>query len=222
MTEPATRKADARASTADSPPDPPRVAWRKSMRERVLREAWLLAAEAGWDRVRVADLAQRAEVSRPSVYAEFGDRAGIGRALVHRETERFLLGVGAVLDGARDDIFAAVTAGVAHALAEAERSPFIAAVVTAARGGTDALLPFLTSRPDPVFSEARRLVAAWLETAAAGVPPARRAEAADVVVRLTISHMLQPSADPSAVPERVARVTCAVLGLPSPATEPEW
>ncbi|MFJ5774315.1 TetR family transcriptional regulator [Streptomyces sp. NPDC093094] len=187
------------------------------MRERVLDESWLLAAEAGWDRVRVADLAQRAEVSRPSVYAEFGDRAGIGRALVHRETERFLAGVAAVLNGGHgehDDVGAALEAGVAHALAEAGRNPFIAAVVTAARGGTDALLPFLTSRTEPVFSESRRLVAAWLDTAAARAPEERRAEAADLVVRLTLSHMVLPAADVARAPERVARAVSAVLGDP--------
>ncbi|KOX23350.1 hypothetical protein ADL06_22445 [Streptomyces sp. NRRL F-6491] len=187
------------------------------MRERVLEEAWLLAAEAGWDRVRMADLARRAEVSRPSVYAEFGDRAGVGRALVERETGRFLLAVGAALESRPGDVGAALTTGVAHALIEAERNPFIAAVVRAARGGTDALLPFLTSRPEPVLTAARELVAAWLDVVAAEAPSWRRSEAADAVVRLTISHMLSPSPDSASTPERVAGVGCAVLGLPSPA-----
>lgn len=87
------------------------------MRERVLREAWALAAHDGWDRVRIADLEERAEVSRPSIHKEFGDRAGVGQALVESETKR--------------------------------HSPFIRAVLVAARGGTDALLPFLTSRAGP-------------------------------------------------------------------------
>ncbi|MGW9451485.1 TetR family transcriptional regulator [Streptomyces sp. NPDC055632] len=198
-------------ASASGPPDPPRVAWRKQMRERVLEEAWLLTAEAGWDRVRMADLALRAEVSRPSVYAEFGDRAGVGRALVERETDRFLFSVGAVLESRRDDVGAALTAGVAHALAEAERNPFVTAVVRAARGGTDALLPFLTSRPEPVLSAARELVDVWLGTVTADVPSRRRAEAADVVVRLTISHMLSPSPHPASAPERIASVGCALL-----------
>ncbi|URN11139.1 TetR/AcrR family transcriptional regulator [Streptomyces radiopugnans] len=95
------------------------MAWRKQMRERVLAEARALTAEGGWDRVRVADLALRAEVSRPSIYKEFGDRAGIGQALVRLETEAFLLGLAAVLDEHRDDVAAALEAAVAHALAEA-------------------------------------------------------------------------------------------------------
>ncbi|GGX98172.1 hypothetical protein GCM10010515_75590 [Streptomyces fructofermentans] len=200
------------------PPDPPRVAWRKQMRERVLDEAWLLASEAGWDHVRVADLAVRAEVSRPSIYAEFGNRAGIGQALVHRETERFLAGVAEVLEVRRDDVAAALEAGVAYALAEAARNPFIRAVVTAARGGTDALLPFLTSRPEPVFSQAWHLVAAWLGNVAPRVSESDRLEAADSLVRLTISHMLMPSSDAGAC-RRVARAACA--GLEPAPREPQ-
>ncbi|MEW2164538.1 TetR family transcriptional regulator [Streptomyces sp. NPDC007084] len=193
------------------PPDPPRVAWRKAMRERVLEEAWRLAAREGWDRVRVGDLAVRAEVSRPSIYAEFGDRAGIGAALVERESGRFLLGVAEVLDAHRHDVAAALEAGVAHALAESARNPFVRAVIAAAQGGTDALLPFLSSRPEPVFSQARELVDAWLAEVAPGVLAKRRLEATDLIVRLTVSHMLLPSPDAGASPARVARAACAVL-----------
>ncbi|MFE0674100.1 TetR family transcriptional regulator [Streptomyces sp. NPDC058867] len=194
------------------PPDPPRVAWRRQMRARVLDEAWLLASQSGWDAVRVADLARRAEVSRPSIYAEFGDRAGVGRALVLRETDRFLAGVGGVLEGNGGDVAAGLHAAVAHTLGEARTNPFIGAVVTAARGGTDALLPFLTSRPEPVFSQARSLVTAWLDVVAEECPSARRAEAADVAVRLTLSHMLLPSSEGDAAAARVARAAYAVLG----------
>ncbi|WP_164492238.1 TetR/AcrR family transcriptional regulator [Streptomyces nigra] len=104
------------------------------MRERVLEEAWTLAAQNGWDRVRVADLAERSEVSRPSIYKEFGDRAGVGQALVERETERFLTRLAAVLDSGGGDVAGALRRGVAHTLDEGRRNPFIRAVLTAARG----------------------------------------------------------------------------------------
>ncbi|MFE1443769.1 TetR family transcriptional regulator [Streptomyces sp. NPDC058739] len=206
---------------ADTPPDrhrpdPPRVAWRRQMRERVLQEAWTLASQGGWDRVRVGDLAERAEVSRPSIYKEFGDRAGIGQALVERETERFLLGLAAVLDTHRHDVAAALREGISHALDEAARNPFIGAVLTAARGGSDALLPFLTSRPDPVFSSARTLLHSWLVGAVPQATGYQREEAADVAVRLTLSHMLLPTANPEDASERVARTVGAVLGVPGP------
>ncbi|MFE9018052.1 TetR family transcriptional regulator [Streptomyces sp. NPDC007808] len=207
------------ADPAVKPPHPPRLAWRIQMRERVLEEAWTLAAQNGWDRVRVADLAERAEVSRPSIYKEFGDRAGVGRALVERETERFLTRLAAVLDADRDGFADALRKGVAHTLDEGSRNPFIRAVLTAARGGTDALLPFLTSRPDPVFSSARDLLSAWLTDAVPDVDRRQREEAADLAVRLTLSHMLLPVPGQGDVPERVTRAVCAVLAVPSVPTD---
>lgn len=206
---------DRRSPGPQGPPDPPRVAWRKQMRERVLSEARALAAEGGWDKVRVADLAVRAEVSRPSIYKEFGDRAGIGRALVQRETEAFLLGLAVVLEEHQDDPRSALEAAVAHVLAEAGDNPFIHAVLAATRGGTDALLPFLTSRPEPVYSSAWRLLAGWLSAMVPDVEEGRRAEAADLAVRLTLSHVLLPAPAPGATPERVSRAVWAVLGAPA-------
>ncbi|MEU4169281.1 TetR family transcriptional regulator [Streptomyces sp. NPDC026665] len=195
-------------------PDPPRVAWRKEMRERVIAEARTLAAEDGWDRVRVADLAVRADVSRPSIYKEFGDRAGIGRALVERETDEFLVGLAAVLDSHRGRLAPALEAAVAHALEQAAVNPFVGAVLTATRGGTDALLPFLTSRPEPVFSSTRRLLCAWLGETVPQAAEDRRAAAADLAVRLTVSHMMLPADDPAATPLLIARTVSTVLGAP--------
>ncbi|OQR59717.1 hypothetical protein B6E66_34095 [Streptomyces maremycinicus] len=194
-------------------PEPPRVAWRSQMRERVLDEAWVLAARQGWDKVRVSDLAERAEISRPSIYMLFGNRAGIGQALVQRETERFLLGLATVLDAHRSDLAHSLRQGVAHALDEGARNPFIRAVIAATQGGTDALLPFLTSRPDPVFSSARDLIATWLAEMAPDTSHQRRAEAADIVVRLTISHMMLPTAECDEIPQLVARAACAILAF---------
>ncbi|WP_372499553.1 TetR/AcrR family transcriptional regulator [Streptomyces spororaveus] len=90
----ARHRIEAAALTGGSVPDPPRVAWRKQMRQRVLDAARDLTCEAGWDQVSLSAVAARAEVSRPSVYKEFGNRAGLGRALVVRETQQFLGGCG--------------------------------------------------------------------------------------------------------------------------------
>lgn len=205
------RKASPRPAAA--PPDPPRVAWRKQMRERVLDEARALACSGGWDRVTLAELAVRAQVSRPSVYKEFGDRAGVGEALVRREADRFLVGVGAALESRPDSVSAAFEAGVRYALAEAAANPLIGAVLNAARGGSDALLPFLTARYEPVFSGAQVLLLAWLSERFPGTPRERLTEATDLVVRMTISHVVLPGEEPALIPQRLARAAVAVLGV---------
>jgi AcrR family transcriptional regulator len=181
------------------------------MRERVLAAAQELTSDRGWDQVRVADLAERAEVSRPSIYKEFGDRAGIGRALVLRETDDFLRGVAEVLERPDADIATCLGEAVSHVLTDSADNPLISAILRAARSGTDALLPFLTSRPDPIFDSARALLGVWLTSRAPSAGPRRTAAAADVAVRLTLSHMLLPAADPERVPALVAQAVLAVL-----------
>lgn len=191
--------------------DPPRVAWRRQMREQVLAAAGELASIRGWDRVRVADLAERAEVSRPSIYKEFGDRAGIGRALVQRETDNFLRGVAEALERPGTDVAACLVGAVSYALHESAENPLISAVLRAARHGTDGLLPFLASRPDPIFDSARSLLEAWLTHREPTDGAWRTADAADVAVRLTLSHMLLPAGESDRVPELLTQAVLAVL-----------
>ncbi|OQD57859.1 hypothetical protein BM536_000110 [Streptomyces phaeoluteigriseus] len=192
--------------------DPPRIAWRKAMRDRVLIEAHSLASLAGWDKVRVSEIAFRAGVSRPSIYSEFGNKAGIGRALVEQEADLFLLGLGTVLDTAENEgVEAVLTAGVTYALSEAARNPLIRAVTAAARGTTDSLLPYLSTRPDPVFTKARNLLAARLERTAPEVPAEKRKQVADVAVRLTVSHIILPATESAPTSVIVARAATAML-----------
>ncbi|MFF3617015.1 TetR family transcriptional regulator [Streptomyces sp. NPDC002580] len=193
-------------------PDPPRVAWRRQMRERVLAAAEELTSAHGWDRVRVVDLADRAEVSRPSIYKEFGDRAGIGRVLVQRETDRVLSGVARALEQPGQDVGACLRAAVSHTLSEGADNPLVSAVLHAAHKDTDALLPYLASRPDPIFDSARALLEAWFARRAPETTSQRRAGAADVAVRLTLSHMLLPSSNRDHVPQQVVQAVLAVLG----------
>jgi AcrR family transcriptional regulator len=192
-------------------PDPPRVAWRKQMRETVLDEARALAAENGWDGVSLSEAAARAEVSRPAVYKEFGSRAGLGEALVRRETTRFLTGIAEALGAPGRPAADAIREAVTFALTEAARNPLIQGVVLAARRSSDGLLPFLTARPEPVFGDAQELIGAWLAERYPDRPPEVLDEATDLIVRMTISHIVLPGADPESTPRRLTRAVLAVL-----------
>lgn len=112
---------------------PPRAAWRRKMRDDVLDAARSMAAERGWDSVSLSQVAERAEVSRPSVYKEFGSRGGLSRALVQREAERFLGGVAAALQRPAATASDALSAAVLHALGQARDNALVASVVQAAR-----------------------------------------------------------------------------------------
>lgn len=196
-------------------PDPPRIAWRKQMRVRVLDAARDLTCEAGWDQVSLSAVAARAQVSRPSVYKEFGNRAGLGRALVIRETRQFLAGVADTLHPGLPDSHACLEAAILYVLTEADSQPLIRAVIAAARHGSDSLLPYLTARADPIFDAGQSLVQDWLGTRY----PEQRTETlemtADVIVRMTISHLILPADAPGITARRLATAALKLLHEPT-------
>ncbi|MFB7084900.1 TetR family transcriptional regulator [Streptomyces sp. NPDC056296] len=193
-------------------PLPPREAWRLRMRNDVLDAAHAMAAEKGWDSVSLSQVAARAEVSRPSVYKEFGSRDGLSRALVRREAERFLTGVALALQQPAPGAPDAMTAAVLHALEEARKNILVTSVVRAARVGTDALLPYLTTRSEPVVTGARHLVRTWYRTHYGHLDASHTDQAADVIVRLTLSHIVLPPPD-RALRESAGLITAAGLGV---------
>ncbi|WP_395571114.1 TetR family transcriptional regulator [Streptomyces sp. BK79] len=181
------------------------------MRQRVLDAARELACDSGWDRVSLSAVAEAAEVSRPSVYKEFGNRAGLGRALVVRETREFLESVARTLYPGLPDTGASLKAAVHFALTEAHRNPLIRAVVLASRQGSDSLLPYLTARADPVFDTAQSLLRAWLAERFPEQDGELLDMAADVTVRMTISHLLLPGADAHSTADRLSRSVLKML-----------
>ncbi|WP_055587489.1 TetR family transcriptional regulator [Streptacidiphilus griseoplanus] len=183
------------------------------MRERVLQAARELAVEYGWQGVRLAELAARAQVSRPTVYKEFGDRAGIGEALIRRESEHFLTGIAAALARHPADMRAALSAAMSWTLTEAAANPLVRAMLRPARDGhADDLLAFLTTRPDPVFSGARTLLADWLSRQLPEAPREAVTDAVETLVRLTASHIVLPSANFHRSADRLAAAVLHIAG----------
>ncbi|WP_079188358.1 TetR family transcriptional regulator [Streptomyces sp. CB02009] len=195
----------------EDPPDSPRIAWRKQMRASILDAAHELTCEAGWDEVSLTAVAARAQVSRPSVYKEFGNRAGLGRALVIRETQQFLAGVADTLHPGLPDSHACLEAAIRYVLEEAHTQPLIRAVIAAARHGSDSLLPYLTARTDPIFDAGQYLVREWLSTRYSEQPTENREMAADIIVRMTISHLILPAAEPHVTARRLATAALKLL-----------
>lgn len=165
------------------------------LRERILATGAELICDAGWDRVTMSQLAQRAGVSRQMVYKEFHSRDNLARAIISRHADRFLTGVVQRLRDHGGDPAGGVTAAVGWVLSEAASDPLLRAVLSAAHGGTQNLLPLLTTNPEPVLDRAVQVVheeaaALWPEV----VRPEDLGHLVEVIVRLTMSHLLQPSA----------------------------
>jgi AcrR family transcriptional regulator len=166
---------------------------RARLRDDLIAAARELAVSRGWSDVRVADVARAAGVSRQTVYNEFGDKAGLTEALASAEVEQFVTEVQHRLldaDNVRDGAYAAIR----HTLDEAGRNPLINSILTSARGGTDELLPYLTTRSDMVLQAAGAVVESWLSPLTPQLPAEIRRGAVDAVVRLTVSHIVLPGA----------------------------
>lgn len=191
-----------------------RVAFRQQVRAHALAHAQALVVAHGWDAVRMGQVATAVGVSRPTLYKEFGDRRGLGQALVQAEVERFLVGVQAALDGA-PDVSAAVLDAVTYALREAGSSPLLHAVLTSTRGDDSGLLPLLTTRSAPLLEAASTVLFSFLTERMPDRSPDDVAQTADALVRLVVSHLVQPAGPYDQTAERLARVARRMLEIPT-------
>ena len=177
------------------------------VREALLDAAYDAAVTTGWQRARMADVAAAAGVSRQTLYNEFGDREGLALQLALRETRRFLDGVERAMDRHAGDVVTAFEAAARFALKEADDNPLIRSILT--ETGEAGLLPYLTTRAQPLVDAARQRVATYLTThwpVAAGTAH----EVGEVVVRLTLSYIVLAGPRPAAA-KRIAAVAATLL-----------
>ncbi|NYH45459.1 AcrR family transcriptional regulator [Micromonospora jinlongensis] len=171
-------------ATTDSP--------RQRLRDTIVDAARARTIAAGWDAVRMGGVATTAGVSRQTVYNEFGSKAGLAEALARREVDRFVGDVRAALLAHGSDVRTGAYAAIAHTLATAADNPLVKAILTSARGGSDELLPYLTTRAEVVLTEASGALIEWAGDHLPGADQAALAFAADTIVRLVVSHIVLP------------------------------
>ncbi|MET8083126.1 TetR family transcriptional regulator [Micromonospora sp. NPDC005237] len=171
-------------ATTDSP--------RQRLRDTIVDAARARTIAAGWDAVRMGGVATTAGVSRQTVYNEFGSKAGLAEALARREVDRFVGDVREALLAHGADVRAGAYAAIAHTLATAADNPLVKAILTSARGGSDELLPYLTTRAEVVLTEASGALIEWAGDHLPGADQEALAFAADTIVRLVVSHIVLP------------------------------
>ncbi|MEV4659632.1 TetR family transcriptional regulator [Micromonospora sp. NPDC049301] len=165
---------------------------RQRLRDTIVDAARARAIAAGWDAVRMGGVASTAGVSRQTVYNEFGSKAGLAEALARAEVDRFVGDVRDALLAHGSDVRAGAYAAIAHTLATAADNPLVKAILTSARGGSDELLPYLTTRAEVVLTEASGALIDWVGDYLPGADRAALAFAADTIVRLVVSHIVLP------------------------------
>jgi AcrR family transcriptional regulator len=178
--------------------------------ERILAVAAEMTAEIGWSGVTMSALAERAGVSRQTVYNEWGSRDRLAQAMVLRELGAFLDEVDAGFDAHPDDLGAGTQAAIANVLDLARTNPLLAAIVTATHGAETELVPLLTTRADTVIAVASERVRARL-VGYPGVDADALETTVDLLVRTVLSHVMQPSADPGDIVDGLSRAVVRLL-----------
>lgn len=167
--------------------------------ERLLDASVEIVAEVGWDALSMTEVSKRSGVPRQSIYKEVGTKADLGRAVVDREVGRFLALTGEQL-AAHPDLESGLPAAVRRVLEQGRANPVLQSVL---RPGQDTgLLALLTVHPDAVLGQVTDAVNALLgeQVSEAMV---------DTVVRLMISHLVQPTVPVEEAVERIRRVASA-------------
>jgi AcrR family transcriptional regulator len=166
--------------------------------ERLLDASVQIITEEGWDRLTMTRVAQRSGVPRQSLYKEVGTKSELGEAVVAREVNRFLAGVLDSIDRHPDSVAEGLASAARFALEYGETNAVLKAIL---HPGHDAeLLALLTVRPEAVLGRAVKAI-----TDRSGATEAL----ADTMVRLTLSHLLQPTVPRDEAVARIGRAVSA-------------
>lgn len=184
---------------------------RTMLRDRLLDSAAEAFRDEGWRRLTMAKIADRAGVSRQTVYNEFGTKQQMAEQLIMRELEEFLAVVSDRFE-AEDEFVPAVRAAVEGALSTAQRNPLLRSVLESEQNGDADLLPIIVQSQwlvDRATEFLVDLVAGRFSDLP--VPPDKLGVALESVVRLVLSHITRPSRSPQETADDLAFIVAAVL-----------
>lgn len=179
----------------------------RTTRERVLDAAESRAVEVGIARLRVGQVAAAAGVSRQTVYNEFGDKFGLAEALALRIVKRLMRVLQAAMTE-QPSLPEAAAAGLTVALRAARAEPLVRLVLD--RDDRDDFIALVTTDAGSVLQAAHDQV---VEIATRLWPQERPEDvelAADVVVRLAVSHIVCKTEPVEETAKKVARLVEAI------------
>ncbi|MFD9667571.1 TetR family transcriptional regulator [Rhodococcus sp. NPDC059968] len=167
---------------------------RQLLRDRLLDAATEIVCGEGWAAVTMSGVADRVGVSRQMLYKDIGAKQALGQALVGRETNRFITGIVERLRAHESDAVAGMTAAADFTLRTGAENALLKAIVAGAHGSDAGLLPLLTAQTEPVLQRVIDAITAEAKTLDGTLHMGERqlTHAIEVVVRLTLSHLLQP------------------------------
>ncbi len=190
---------------------------RSRLRELALDAAREVVLDRGWSAVRMGAIATAIGVSRASVHAEFGTKDDLGQDLVMRETAVFFDEMRERLNRHPGDLPNAVQAAVAYILEATGGNPLLQTILTRAPvDGDTSLLPLLTTRGEPLMTQAVQMVQEWVSEQWPGLPNGDVRLMAESVARIGFSHIVTPTAATADIARDLALVACRCLRFPDP------
>jgi len=174
------------------------------LRDTVLDAVHELLEDRPWAEVTMGEVAERAGVSRQTLYNTFGGRHELSQAYVIRAADGFLAVVAETVRANEHDPRTALSAALRIFLSAAATHPLVRAI--ASPQDSDELLALVTVRGGPVLEGvtsglARVIGQSW---PALAVPDTHFL--ADCLVRLAISHAALPSASPQETAVNIAEI----------------
>ncbi|MGN6160240.1 MAG: TetR/AcrR family transcriptional regulator [Marmoricola sp.] len=183
------------------------------IRERLIVAAIDFTVTNGWAELTMAKLASLVGVSRQTVYNELGKKPQLAQAMVLHELARFLAKVEKGFLKEPDDVIRAVELAARSALEMGEKSPLLRAVLTARQGAESDLLPLLTTHSAAILDTARIMITEHVLTYDLPLERERLDTLIDMVVRLVLSHIMQPGGSPKETAAAIAWIAAQVLEL---------
>jgi AcrR family transcriptional regulator len=182
-----------------------------SLRDRLCDAAVQVLTAEGWGRVTMARLAEEVGVSRQTVYNEIGTKNDLAETIVLRELDFFLAGVNQSFDEFADDLVEAIRASARRVLKYASDNALLHAVVSASHGADTELLPLLTTNSASLIEGARLVLLDRVSAYPHGLSDREIAACIDLVVRIVLSHVMQPGGEPADVADEIAWVAGRIL-----------
>jgi len=182
-----------------------------SLRHRLVAAAVEMTLAHGWVRVTMARLAAEVGVSRQTVYNEIGAKPALAEAMILSELDRFLAVVSAAFDRHPRNLVLAIEEAARDVLVLAQGNDLLKAVVSATHGADTELLPLLTTHSESLLSAAKLVVAERVAPYDVGLSEPRLEAAIDMVVRVVLSHVMQPTDRPEATAADLAWIAALVL-----------
>lgn len=188
-------------------------AWRLShgYQEAIIDAAIAITVAEGWSAVTMGRIADDVGVSRQTVYNEVNSKAGLAEAMVMHELNRYLAVVDAAFDDNPESLVGAIHDAVIAVLRLAEGNGLLRKVVSAEYGAETELLPFLTTDAGSIFAAADAALARRAAEFDVPLDEHQVHVVIDMVVRLTLSHIMRPADSLDRVAQDVTWMVDSIL-----------